>query len=938
MVKRNTSTTDNKKTPTKQFEVTEELQRLGFTEIGFIHDRQEGWKIELKYSFIDDSKGYSEPREIIVIANYFDASVTKTTEAIDVEFSKYPREITQQVRASFRIKFSDIFLEQTEKSKGQMNADEEGQEEGQDMDQKIVEHAAYKYSMGMSYLHEQVLLGNQSVFLHLEQEDNFKKKKPVLTNMIDLSEEKGIQIFPHEHGPKSPTFPYQFKDVKEIYRYIKLAEKQTIDSLYFMSKSLWKKFVVADNEQLILLTADSIFTYFQDLFASTHYVHVVGSAGSGKGAMLVGFKYLAYRVVLAADMSGANILDLLGSLEDGQVVIVEDELDDIDKDPDKKRLIKVGYDRHGSVTRTLDGNTKGRQLKWFCTYGYKLFASENSSDSSKMEGFNDRTFQMRSIKGKPEFYVKELITPKDSERVRDIIAKVEHFRKLMMMYRLLHFKDKIKDVKTNLDGRPLELTGSEICLFSAATMTKDKSALQEVLPVLSSFLRQKGELAGRTIEAVIYKVITEMIDDPQAAPECREEIRLDGNTHHCYEISTTDIYEKVKDVVGGESIPNKTQTFYSPEFDKVSNHAILRRCRDRLTGIDVTIGRGKDKVRGLKFSREELEKAGQVYRVIKEIEILPDNPEDDQLKPETADEREIWRSWHEFQDREDTTDEYDGTDTDDEDGEDGNDADAGDNNASSNCNDNDNEVGTNMGTIFYPTTRIVPTTNSESGDIVNTNTKQESDNIYNNIGDKDINLTSQDSGKPDKWGQLLPCGEMGSNIDTISQQPETPDITNNVDNLTNNAKNVAKSQQNEHNDANIILETQQAKDPKNHAKNDTPFPSRPKIVPIFQSQSSTEELECESEADRERKRIEVFWQSFEDLERDANAKYVTAADKDTVQGTRLKQLMVQKSNNECTGCFHNVGEAEYYLGQMVKRNLVKQVVYDTYRRVIKKKV
>jgi hypothetical protein len=51
-------------------------------------------------------------------------------------------------------------------------------------------------------------------------------------------------------------------------------------------------FVVADTEQIILLAADSIFTFFQDLFASTHYTMVVGPPGSGKGAILVTFKYL----------------------------------------------------------------------------------------------------------------------------------------------------------------------------------------------------------------------------------------------------------------------------------------------------------------------------------------------------------------------------------------------------------------------------------------------------------------------------------------------------------------------------------------------------------------------------------------------------------------------------------------------------------------------
>jgi hypothetical protein len=135
-----------------------------------------------------------------------------------------------------------------------------------------------------------------------------------------------------------------------------------------------------------------------------------------------------------------------------------------------------------------------------------------------MEGFNDRTFKMKSVKGKPEFYVKELITTpnKNSKKYRDIISRVTYFRKLMLIYRMLHHTDQIKDVKTNLDGRPLELTGPQICLFSTPTLTtkdKDKQALNEILPVLSSFLRQKGELNGRTLEAVINFVLLDVLSN-----------------------------------------------------------------------------------------------------------------------------------------------------------------------------------------------------------------------------------------------------------------------------------------------------------------------------------------------------------------------------------------------------------------------------------------
>ena len=65
-------------------------------------------------------------------------------------------------------------------------------------------------------------------------------------------------------------------------------------------------------------------------------------------------------MVLAADLNGANLLDLYGSAEICQITIAEDELDDIHRDPDKHKIYKIGYDFTGTTQRTLDGNTSNR--------------------------------------------------------------------------------------------------------------------------------------------------------------------------------------------------------------------------------------------------------------------------------------------------------------------------------------------------------------------------------------------------------------------------------------------------------------------------------------------------------------------------------------------------------------------------------------------------
>jgi hypothetical protein len=164
---------------------------------------------------------------------------------------------------------------------------------------------------------------------------------PKTLEELDLAEQKGIIVRPHSQGTGSPIFPYTFANIDEIKFFVDRARKETIDSLFLKHKSIWKKIVVADTAVLNLLAIDSVYSYFQDRFSTTHYDMFVGAPYSGKGAILLGFKYLGYRVIVASDMSGANILDLLSCIEPNQITLAEDELDDIHESPDKLRIYKV---------------------------------------------------------------------------------------------------------------------------------------------------------------------------------------------------------------------------------------------------------------------------------------------------------------------------------------------------------------------------------------------------------------------------------------------------------------------------------------------------------------------------------------------------------------------------------------------------------------------
>jgi hypothetical protein len=212
------------------------------------------------------------------------------------------------------------------------NNSNNSQESQPQLQPKAKEYIVFKYSQGIP-LAEEITIANANVFLQIV---NYK---PLISDKVDLTEQgKNIVLKPHEQGAGSPIFPYAFANTEEINLYIKQAQKETIDSLFQKHKSIWKKLVVADNEVINLLSIDSLYSHFQDKFSTTHYDLFVGGPGSGKGAILRGFKYLGYRVVAASDMSGANLLDLLSSIEPNQITLAEDELDDIHQDHDKLNI------------------------------------------------------------------------------------------------------------------------------------------------------------------------------------------------------------------------------------------------------------------------------------------------------------------------------------------------------------------------------------------------------------------------------------------------------------------------------------------------------------------------------------------------------------------------------------------------------------------------
>ncbi|MGH9982639.1 MAG: hypothetical protein ACRD8W_01635 [Nitrososphaeraceae archaeon] len=514
-----------------------------------------------------------------------------------------------------------------------------------DKKKSVKEYPVYKYNKDIP-LAEQIIIGNKSVFLQIDNDG-----KPVISVRLDLSKDQDLILIPQQDGIggiASYTLPIKFKDLTEIKSFIEAAQQQTIDFIYLQHKKLWRKFVVANDEHTIsFLAMDSVYSHFQDLFETTHSDLIDGAPGSGKGATLITFQLLGYRVVLAADLSGANILDLYGSNGRCQITLAEDELDDIKDDTIKRKLYKIGYDITGKTPRTLDGNTSSRASRLYEIFGLKIFGTEVASDDKMLGGFNDRNFRIESTKGKPEFRVKKVLMEmekpieRQSLKYKQIVSEVEYVRKLTFIFRMIHYNNMIEEVETNIDGRPLELTGPQIYLFASRELgssyriassddqRKDSLLMKEILPTLTEFLKKKGQLTEKTLQSVIWDAFKLLVSSEPNEKLIHKTVReiTTGKIRSLIEIGYDLIYDKVRVITEGkDSINLNEQAFYSADCGKITHRQILKICKSPFRGeagrIDISTGNRRIQTKSLTFDTEIIRKVGKTFEPITKIEIL----------------------------------------------------------------------------------------------------------------------------------------------------------------------------------------------------------------------------------------------------------------------------------------------------------------------------
>jgi hypothetical protein len=228
----------------------------------------------------------------------------------------------------------------------------------------------------------------------------------------------------------------------------------------------------------------------------------------GKSTIGFTFAYTGYRVIRGTSISGANYSRILGNVEPGQCVIIEDEADNISDDPEKVKILKAGYEFDARIPKT-NMNSTNQETNWFSPYCYKIILAEKSMSEWKAKGLVDRTFSFICRPGKVRYALKNVVsdTIHKSLEFERLYTELLDFRRLILCYRLIHYDDELPEIKISVINRDEELSYPLLQLFYGT------EAFEEIREALEYFISQRRERRSRSKAAAIYPILREFISN-----------------------------------------------------------------------------------------------------------------------------------------------------------------------------------------------------------------------------------------------------------------------------------------------------------------------------------------------------------------------------------------------------------------------------------------
>jgi hypothetical protein len=284
----------------------------------------------------------------------------------------------------------------------------------------------------------------------------------------------------------------------------------------------------------------------------------------------------------------------LGKIEAGQCIIILDEADKIHKDREIISILKEGYAINGKVPKVNRMNDK---QEFFHCYSFKIRIAEEPIRHGIAKGVIDRTFSIRAIKGTPKCDIKEVLHPaRRNESNEKLHEDLRDLRKLLLVYRLVHFEDPILDIDSGYSGRDKELCKPLFQLFH------ESESYGRVVNAVRSFLERKNKRKNTVaVEPILYKITGDMLN------------MVDGDGLKIYKNNIIPIRDLWSGIIAGNDIggvfdEKKPNMFESFEYGTLYKNTIS----STLEGFGADIIHGK-KGNSLVFDIDRFRRIGKMY-------------------------------------------------------------------------------------------------------------------------------------------------------------------------------------------------------------------------------------------------------------------------------------------------------------------------------------
>ena len=486
---------------------------------------------------------------------------TRLLEAIDNDES-----ILVIIQKAFRP--LGYFKEVSESATNQQSNESKSTKRSEEKEKEKVRREYVQMYSNKDVLAEAVLIKGRPYFAIVDlQSKVIKLEKEIKLDDAVAGEKKATILRPAEADAYINKAHY-FESEDAFFECVENAKQQTLDSLYRTTKSIWSKYIDADDNHLSICAADTIFTYFQDAIGMTHYLFFVGDNDSGKSNNLVVFHCLGYRNLMSIGVSAANIYQYLGSRNEGVGTICEDEANEIEEDSDKMDIAKSGYTKGYPVVK-ITITPFGRVQQRYFTFCFKVYSAERTPDPIKAKGLLQRIIKLKCVAGNPKHDILEVVNPWGDEQFQILKNELDQWHNLLLCYRLVHCNDAFPDIQINLKNREKQLLKPVLRLF------QNTKTFDYLCDVMSTYVNERRGVKVNSLHAFICEVVKSIIEE-----ESYNNIII--ASAEIVTLEPADIWAKFKARTCSQEIPGRPLSVETAEFGTISQRRVTSIIEDIL--------------------------------------------------------------------------------------------------------------------------------------------------------------------------------------------------------------------------------------------------------------------------------------------------------------------------------------------------------------------